>query len=109
QRFVLIRYVSIYFNMFFNNRLMRFKQKFQHLLENKKVDPSYEKEWINSKSTYDYSIPALCICGRYRKRPIYPARSRTRLEYPHSLSYQANTFTFRSPITIVDNPSIMAE
>src|SRR5690606_7917499 len=41
--------------------------------------------------------------------PTYFTKSTTLQEYPHSLSYHANTFTLRSPITIVDRPSIMEE
>src|SRR5467141_4643879 len=36
-------------------------------------------------------------------------RSRQRQEYPHSLSYQARTFTQRSPTTLVYSESTMEE
>src|SRR5699024_2813445 len=37
------------------------------------------------------------------------ANSTTLIEYPHSLSYQANTLTLLSPMTIVDCSSTIAE
>jgi len=43
----------------------------------------------------------------YRRSPTYLARSTTRQEYPHSLSYQESTFTMFPPITAVLRASTM--
>src|SRR3990172_6587103 len=56
-----------------------------------------------------YSHRTSVIGQRYEREAMYLIRSRSRQEYPHSLSYQAKTFTRVPSITEVEAPSTMAE
>src|SRR5256886_2638329 len=49
------------------------------------------------------------VGSQFSRSPMNTARSTTRQEYPHSLSYQENTLPCRSPMTMVSGASTMDE
>ncbi len=69
----------------------------------------------NGRLTTEYGQPSAAYCFCYAFFSYSPLlamkliKSRTRQEYPHSLSYQATTFTSVPSMTLVNPASIMDE